>query len=104
MNTTVSGKKCQAWTADKPHTTHDYKPADKPGMGLEDGAYCRNPDNEEHVWCFTMDKSETWEICPDPLKVEVAEPEIEEISTAMPMPMPTGGIPCPIAKINMTKA
>ena len=28
--------------------------------------YCRNPDGESTVWCYTTDPNETWEYCDVP--------------------------------------
>jgi hypothetical protein len=56
VSTTISGRKCQNWSAEKPHTIGI--PADGEN-GLGNHAFCRNPDeSEEQPWCFTMDPSE----------------------------------------------
>ena len=54
VNTTLSGRECQAWNSQKPH---------KHGHGGE-GAHnkCRNPDGEAHAWCYTM-TDKRWEFC-----------------------------------------
>ena len=45
INTTISGRACQFWTTQSPHT-HSRTDANYPGTFLGDHNYCRNPDNE----------------------------------------------------------
>uniref|UniRef100_A0A8C0J7I9 Kringle domain-containing protein n=1 Tax=Chelonoidis abingdonii TaxID=106734 RepID=A0A8C0J7I9_CHEAB len=61
--TTVSGKTCQAWSSQKPHS-HDYfTPVTHPRAGLEKN-YCRNPDGDINgPWCYTTDPRKAWEYC-----------------------------------------
>jgi len=60
---TKSGKTCQAWSAQYPQT-HTRLPEDYPGKGLEDGNYCRDPDDEgEGAWCYTTDPDLRWDFC-----------------------------------------
>jgi len=54
-NRTKSGRTCQRWGAQSPH-------AHCVGRGLE-GNYCRNPDGEPTVWCYTTDPGKRWELC-----------------------------------------
>ncbi|KAK7130138.1 hypothetical protein R3I93_019693 [Phoxinus phoxinus] len=61
MDHTESGKECQRWDSQKPHK-HTYQPHRHAGKGLDDN-YCRNPNNDVRPWCYTMDKSTTWEYC-----------------------------------------
>eukprot|EP01062_Namystynia_karyoxenos_P067827 TRINITY_DN6192_c0_g1_i1.p1 TRINITY_DN6192_c0_g1~~TRINITY_DN6192_c0_g1_i1.p1 ORF type:complete len:760 (+),score=161.35 TRINITY_DN6192_c0_g1_i1:84-2282(+) len=60
---TVSGKLCQNWTAQVPH----YHAANRPGPGSTSGIgnhnYCRNPDHEPTIWCYTTDPAVPWEYC-----------------------------------------
>lgn len=58
---TRSGKTCQKWTVQTPHK-HNNSPSDKPGKGLGDHNFCRNPDNEPTIWCYTT-SSTRWEYC-----------------------------------------
>uniref|UniRef100_A0A8B9Q4V4 Plasmin n=1 Tax=Apteryx owenii TaxID=8824 RepID=A0A8B9Q4V4_APTOW len=58
---TVSGKKCQAWNSMFPHR-HEKTPDKFPNADLREN-YCRNPDADEHPWCFTTDPSVLWEYC-----------------------------------------
>lgn len=50
---TTSGKTCQAWNVQTPHA-HGNTPASKPTYGL-DSNYCRNPDGESTIWCYTRE-------------------------------------------------
>lgn len=63
--TTRSGKSCQRWTAQSPHT-HTRTPVIYPNSGLGDHNFCRNPDKETTIWCYTTDTDSRWEYC-DPL-------------------------------------
>ena len=36
-----------------------------PSVGLESN-YCRNPDGEETIWCYTTDSNALWDYC-DPI-------------------------------------
>lgn len=62
QDTTVSGKKCQKWTEQAPHK-HDNTPSKQPGKGLGNHNYCRNPNNEKSIWCYTNDPNKEWEYC-----------------------------------------
>jgi hypothetical protein len=59
---TVSGKRCQKWTEQAPHK-HSNTPNSKPGKGLGDHNYCRNPDGSDTIWCYTNDRNKKWEFC-----------------------------------------
>jgi len=59
---TVSGKRCQKWTDQAPHK-HSNTPSSKPGKGLGDHNYCRNPDGSDTIWCYTNDYNKKWEFC-----------------------------------------
>merc|ERR1711865_357875 len=39
--------------------------------------YCRNPDGEKTIWCYTNDKTSRWEGC-KPLEATIPEPKNEE--------------------------
>ncbi|KAF7660312.1 hypothetical protein LDENG_00284540 [Lucifuga dentata] len=58
---TQSGKTCQSWSAQTPHK-HDLTVNNFPCRGLEKN-YCRNPENEEKLWCYTTDPETRWEYC-----------------------------------------
>ena len=60
---TKSGKTCQKWTAQTPHS-HGVTPENYPEGGLGDHNYCRNPDNEPGgAWCYTIEEATRWEYC-----------------------------------------
>jgi len=87
---TKTGKTCQKWTSQSPQA-HSYTPELVPNFGklsewtihfqslnqienqanklnpyisgLGDHNYCRNPDGEPSVWCYTMDTETRWELC-----------------------------------------
>ncbi|XP_078578595.1 plasminogen-like [Branchiostoma floridae x Branchiostoma japonicum] len=59
---TQSGKTCQRWDSQHPHS-HEYNPMDYPQSGLEEN-YCRTPDEDSvGVWCYTTDSAARWEYC-----------------------------------------
>jgi len=62
VSNTKSGKNCQKWTVQAPHK-HENTPQKKPNKGLGDHNYCRNPDGEKTIWCYTDDVSKRWEYC-----------------------------------------
>jgi len=71
VNETVSGKKCQTWSLDTPHSQTASLPDEEFPDGSKSAAknFCRNPDNEQlnGVWCYTVDANTTWEFCDVPL-------------------------------------
>ncbi|KAI8509455.1 hypothetical protein Bbelb_133030 [Branchiostoma belcheri] len=64
VSVTNTGKTCQRWDSQIPHE-HMKTPAAYPSAGLEQN-YCRNPDGEPGVWCFTTDPNSRWELCDVP--------------------------------------
>eukprot|EP00966_Prymnesium_polylepis_P110029 2545835-Prymnesium_polylepis.1 len=62
QNSTRSGLACQRWDSQYPHS-HARRPERVSGL---DSNYCRNPDNEPTIWCYTTDPNERWDFC-DPL-------------------------------------
>tara|TARA_B100002019_G_scaffold194721_1_gene168598 strand:+ start:937 stop:2298 length:1362 start_codon:yes stop_codon:yes gene_type:complete len=66
QNKTISGKTCQKWNSQSPHK-HNNTPEKKPNKGLGDHNFCRNPDGEPSIWCYTQDPNKRWELC-EPLK------------------------------------
>ncbi|XP_066271658.1 plasminogen-like [Branchiostoma lanceolatum] len=61
VSVTGTGKTCQRWDSQTPHA-HDRTHANYPSSGL-DHSYCRNPDGEHGVWCYTTDPNTVWEYC-----------------------------------------
>jgi hypothetical protein len=60
---TVSGRTCQNWDSQSPHRHSRYS-VDKGSAGNN---YCRNPDGEPTIWCYTTDPNKRWELC-EPLQ------------------------------------
>ncbi|XP_078701665.1 uncharacterized protein LOC144927803 [Branchiostoma floridae x Branchiostoma belcheri] len=60
VNTTDVGLVCQRW---EDQTPHEHRFMDLSKYGLSEN-YCRNPDNEERPWCYTLDPSARWQYCP----------------------------------------
>ena len=71
LNTTVSGKTCQAWSSDYPHAIDYHSSNDDnypEGNRADAKNYCRNPDSDpEGLWCYTTDPNMKWETCDVPL-------------------------------------
>jgi len=70
VSVTKSGKRCQQWSSNTPHTPHSNYGDDKFPDGSRALArnYCRNPDaNDQFVWCYTTDPNTRWERCDVPL-------------------------------------
>ena len=61
-NKTLSGITCQKWTSQTPHK-HKRTPDKYPNKGLGDHNYCRNPDNDKTIWCYTTDPNKRYEYC-----------------------------------------
>ena len=62
VNVTATGTPCQHWSEQSPHE-HSRIPTNYPGLGLGDHNFCRNPDGEQRVWCYTTDPDQRWEYC-----------------------------------------
>ena len=62
QNTTKSGKTCQKWTVNTPHT-HTFTIGQHENLGIGDHNYCRSPDEDNRVWCYTTDPDTRWEYC-----------------------------------------
>ena len=71
VNVTLSGKTCQVWDSNEPHThplTSLYRPY------LEEHNYCRNPEGRgDRPWCYTTDPNTRWEYCMVPLCSESSD-------------------------------
>ncbi|KAI8485666.1 hypothetical protein Bbelb_366850 [Branchiostoma belcheri] len=62
---TETGKTCQRWDSQTPHE-HSMIPANYTSSGLEQN-YCRNPDGDSGVWCYTTDPNTLWDYCDVPV-------------------------------------
>ena len=67
QNKTKSGIICQNWDAQYPHK-HTRTPDKYPDADLKDN-FCRNPDGEDKIWCYTSDSKKKWEYC-DPIDTD----------------------------------
>ncbi|ABO96142.1 predicted protein, partial [Ostreococcus lucimarinus CCE9901] len=56
---TRSGRTCQQWDSQSPHR-HSRRNCAKGSCGNN---YCRNPDGEPTIWCYTTDRRKRWEYC-----------------------------------------
>jgi hypothetical protein len=56
---TRKGYTCQAWDSQKPQI-HTNVPKKKPTAGLVSN-YCRNPDREPTIWCYTTKPNVRWD-------------------------------------------
>merc|ERR1719402_1914549 len=72
-STTATGQTCQRWSSMTPHW-HMFD--DLPEN------YCRNPDGETGVWCYTIDPRKRWELCDVPRcsKCTTGKREVKESS------------------------
>jgi len=59
-STTATGRQCQRWNQQRPHT-HHFGNMSEAGTGAH--PYCRDPDGEGYPWCYTMDPAKRWESC-----------------------------------------
>jgi hypothetical protein len=72
---TMSGRSCQKWTSQAPHT-HSW--VEDAGKGIGDHNYCRNPGaHAGGIWCYTVDPAKRWEEC-NPLKQDLREQALNE--------------------------
>ena len=80
---TVTGNECQAWDCWKSpdacvhtggHLSAFEDEWDKyvDNFGLGPHSFCRNPDGEDTIWCYTKNESVRWEYCePAPRETKV---------------------------------
>ncbi|XP_026885627.2 hepatocyte growth factor activator [Electrophorus electricus] len=68
-NTTLSGAPCLPWNSDLLYDELFVNTVDGASFkGLGDHSFCRNPDEDEMPWCYTMsDRAISWEYCGVPL-------------------------------------
>ncbi|XP_054573755.1 coagulation factor XII [Eptesicus fuscus] len=59
---TISGARCQPWSAEATFQNLTAEQALKGGLGHH--AFCRNPDNDTHPWCFVWSGNRlSWDYC-----------------------------------------
>jgi hypothetical protein len=58
---TRNGNTCMNWNSNYPHMSA-YNSFTNPDDGL-DSNFCRNPDGEETIWCYTTNPDVRWEFC-----------------------------------------
>jgi len=59
---TKSGLACQRWSEQYPHS-HSFLFEWYPSAHLGDHNFCRNPDGDTTIWCYTTDPGQRWEYC-----------------------------------------
>ena len=65
-STTESGLTCHIWSITPPNINHSF-------TGVGDHNYCRSPDGDYNVWCFTTDPGKPWEYCDVPVCLQSVE-------------------------------
>ena len=64
QNITPLGRTCQRWDMQTPHKHPYTDPALYGEIFLSDGwNYCRNPDRDSTLWCYTTDPNVRYEYC-----------------------------------------
>ena len=80
---TKKGVLCQKWTSKTPNepSSKNWKYAQEKTHGLGDHNYCRNPDGEKTIYCYTMEAgsfgTSNWDYC-EPLEPAKGKKEEEE--------------------------
>lgn len=89
---TTTGKTCQKWTSQSPHahsrTTSNPSYA---GTGLGGHNYCRNPDGENTIWCYTTDPDHRWEFC-EPLAPALLNEAAATMPSSLALQSQRGGL------------
>ena len=68
------------WDAQKPHKHETITKELYPFSGL-DKNYCRNPDEDQTIWCYTTDPQTRWEQCAPINTLAILEEEYPELLT-----------------------
>jgi len=58
---TTGGAECQSWSSQYPQS-HSYTPWSYYDSGIGWNNYCRNPDNDSTIWCYTTGWTR-WDFC-----------------------------------------
>jgi len=59
---TKNGLTCQKWSDQSPHS-HSFITDWYPSAHLGDHNFCRNPDGDSTIWCYTTDPGSRWNYC-----------------------------------------
>merc|ERR1719331_2105527 len=59
---TRDGLTCQKWSEQYPHS-HSFIVDWYPDAHLGDHNFCRNPDGDSTIWCYTTDPGARWNYC-----------------------------------------
>ena len=59
---TKNGLTCQMWSEQYPHS-HSFLADWYPSAHVGDHNFCRNPDGDTTIWCYTTDPGMRWEYC-----------------------------------------
>ena len=59
FNTTETGRVCQKWSSQTPHSHSN--------ANVGDHNKCRDPDGTGAPWCYTTDPEKLWEFCGVPM-------------------------------------
>merc|ERR1719316_2290006 len=59
---TQNGLTCQRWSDQYPHS-HSFIVDWYPDAHLGDHNFCRNPDGDSRIWCYTTDAGQRWDYC-----------------------------------------
>ena len=62
LNKTTQGYTCQNWTSQSPHN-HSRTDRNFPNRGIGNHNYCRNPDGEHRIWCYTTNPGYRYDFC-----------------------------------------
>ena len=66
-NVTVSGLSCQRWASQLPHRHSNFMASEFPDATMDEVSnFCRNPDGDPTVWCYTMSPFVRWDFCAVP--------------------------------------
>jgi uncharacterized protein YegL len=70
---TREGIPCQNWNVQYPHE-HRFIPAKYADQHIGDHNFCRNPDGDSTIWCYTTDQEVPWAYC-DPRDTSEIHPQ-----------------------------
>ena len=90
QNRTVLGYTCKEWSS----TMHNFDTpttAKFPNAGLDGTGnnYCRNPDRERTIWCYTTDPNQNFDFCSVLTTSPSSAPTLSPTPTVQPTAQPT---------------